>query len=193
MSKPVIVTYEVFVKAANELERENQRVSVHLVRAKVGGSNSTLMQYLRKWKEEKQLASTTDDDMSEPLRNALRSEFGRIAQKARARLENQLADEKSNTLEAQDLLSETEKRCTELQEQNTDFENLHKQTVSSYEKQIAGFETLLKDAQKREAILNEKIDSLQKSKHDAEVEAAVAKTRCETLEKELEKGTTKKQ
>lgn len=156
-----------------------------LVRAQVGGSNSKLMEFLRQWKSERQSASETDEDMSDVFRQALLAEFSRVVQKARERLEKQLHDEKSSTQEALVLLAETEKKCTDQTEKIVALEAQYQEKVLALEKQIAGLEARLNDGQAREVKLTEKIDMFQASQHQAEVEAAVAKSRVEALEKQL--------
>ena len=185
MSKQTQVTYEVFAEAANQLDSENQRVSVRAVRTKVGGSNSKLMEFLRQWKSEKQLATETDEDISDGFRQALLAEFGRVVQKTRERLEEQLADEKNSAQEALDLLAEMEKTCAEQTEKITMLESQHQKRVLTLEKQIAGLEARLKDEESRETKLMQKVETLQASQHQAEINAAVAKSRCESLEKQL--------
>lgn len=184
MSKPTAVTYELFATAALALEKDGQRVSVRTIRDKIGGANSKLMEFLRLWKAEKQLASVTDEDMSDTFRQSLLAEFGRIVQKTKVSLESQLKDEKANTQEALDLLAETEKRATSLEETIANLKKTHEAATTTYDKKTSALEARLVDSTARETELTKKLESTLAKLHQSEIEAAVLKSRCEALEKQ---------
>jgi len=185
MSKSAPVTYERFVEVANQLEQDRQRVSVRAIRTQIGGSNSKLMEFLRTWKAQKQLANQVDDDLSDGLRHALLAEFGRVVQSTRERLEAQLADERNSTQEALDALADLEKQLATKEQRIAALEAQYRELELTSEKHIAGLNARLTDAQERETKLQQKIETLQVSQHQAEMDAAVATSRVEALEKQL--------
>jgi len=185
MSKPIQATYEAFKTAANQLENEGERISVRSVRAKIGGSNSKLMECLRQWKSEKQLVDEIDEFISEPFRQALLAERGRAVKQTRERLEKQLTDEKNSTQETLILLVETEKMCAQHGERIKALEANYQKTVLNFEQQVAGLKARLKDEESREESLMQQLERLRTGKHQAEVESAVAKSHYEALKKQL--------
>jgi chromosome segregation ATPase len=184
MSKSPTVTYELFITAVLELEKDGQRVSVRAIRDKIGGATSKLVEFLRLWKNEKQLASVTNEDMSDAFRQALLAEFGRIVQKTKATLENQLADEKATTQETLELLAETEKRIASLEETISNLKKMHEVATTTFDKKTAALDARLTDSIAREADLIKKLESTQNKLHQSEIEAAVLESRCEALEKQ---------
>lgn len=184
MSRPTTVTYEVLATAAHELEQDCQRVIARTLRAKVGCASSTVIEFLRQWRAEKQLASMTDEEMSDIFRQSLLAEFGRIVQKTKATLESQLADEKANTQEALELLAETEKRTASLEETIIKLKQEHDAATTIFDKKTAALEARLSDSVAREAELTKKLEAAISKLHQADIEGAVLRERCAALEKQ---------
>ena len=159
------------------------------VRAKVGGgTNTTLMEHLRRWNEEKRMAeAASGKGVSDEFIHALQAEFGRVTQQIKGRLEAELTNERDRVEEALALMVEAEKENTALREKAAEQERLNKQSIAALEKRNAGLEALLESEKERVAALTDQIGLAQKGQHAAEIEAAVAKERCGSLEKELEK------
>ena len=140
---------------------------------------------------EKQLASIADEDMSDTFRQSLLAEFGRIVQKTKAALESQLADEKVNTQEALEPLSETEKRAASLEETISKLKKEHDAATTAFEKKTAALEARLSDSVAREAELTKKLEAALSKLHQADIEGAVLKERFAALENNTSSRTKK--
>lgn len=115
MSKKEQVTYQVVAKAINELQADGQTPSVRLIRSKIGGSNSTLLEYLRRWQSDAELASAIEENISDTFQQALKAEFGRMTLTIRGKYEALLQQEKQQNKESQELLIEAETKIADLE------------------------------------------------------------------------------
>lgn len=194
MSKKDQVTYANFIKAANELKEAGQQPSVRLVRLKIGGSNSTLLEHLRRWHGETALAASVDQQISEPLKDALLAEFGRVTQSLRDKLQAEINQERQQNKEICELLAEAENRCSEIEAKaQLDREQsavailkLEKQLSAANERAAELQRQTDKAAQKADkeiAELQEKVGQLREEAHQAQIKAAIAETKVAAMEK----------
>lgn len=194
MSKKEQVTYQVVAKAINELQADGQTPSVRLIRSKVGGSNSTLLEYLRRWQSDTGLASAIEENISEVFQQALKAEFGRMTLAIRGRYEALLQQEKQQNKESQELLAEAETKIADLELQARDNKEKSDQAILKLEKQLAAAtertaelqrqsdKTLAKSDKQIES-LQEKITLLQNEKHQSQVNVAILETKLSAVEK----------
>lgn len=194
MSKKDQVTYANFIKAANELKEEGQQPSVRLVRLKIGGSNSTLLEYLRRWHSDTALAASVDQQISDPLKDALLAEFGRVTQSLREKFQAEINQERQQNKEICELLAEAESRCAEIEAKaHSDREQaaaailkLEKQLSAANERAAELQRQADKAAQKADkeiSELEEKVGRLREEAHQAQIKAAVAETKVAAMEK----------
>ena len=194
MNRKDQVTYSSFIKAANEIKEEGQQPSVRLIRLKVGGSNSTILDYLRRWHSETALSASVDHQLSEPLKEALLTEFGRVTQSLREKLQAEINQERQQNKEIGELLAEAETRCAEIETRaNTDREQsaaailkLEKQLAAANERAAELQRQADKAAQKADkeiADLQGKVGQLREEAHQSQIKAAVAETKVATMGK----------
>jgi chromosome segregation ATPase len=194
MSKKDQVTYAAVAKAANELKAEGQQPSVRLVRLKVGGSNSTVLEHMQRWRAETTLATSVDAQISESLKNALLVEFGQVTKSLREELQAEINQERQQNKEICELMSETESRCVEIEANaHADREQaaaailkLEKQLSAANERAAELQRQADKAAQKADkeiAELQERVGQLQQEAHQAQIKAAVAETKVAAMGK----------
>lgn len=194
MNKKDQVTYANFIKATNELKEEGQQPSVRLIRLKIGGSNSTLLEYLRRWHSETVLAASVDHQISVPLKDALLTEFGRVTQVLREKLQAEIDQERQQNKETRDLLSETENRCAEIEAKAHADREQAAASILKLEKQLAAAneratelqrqaDKASEKADKEIAELKEKVGRLREEAHQAQIKAAIAETKVATMKK----------
>ena len=181
MSRPPQVTYPIFAETAHQLIQAGQRVSVRAVRAQIGGSPNQLLLFLRQWQAEQRAAAQVEEPLSEACRQAILAEIGQAVQKTRDQLADQLSEEKSNTQEALEIVTELEKKQTEQTAALAQCQTDHQDTVLAFEKQIAGLKARLADQQQRERQLITQLEALRADLHQAEIAAAVVQARYEAL------------
>jgi chromosome segregation ATPase len=189
MNKKGPINYAAFAKAANEIKASGQTPSVRLVRSRLGGgSNSTLVEYIRHWHSENALASTVDDNISEPFKQALLAEFGRVVKNVRDHLEEQLSQERTQAKETNDLLSESEARTTELEEQLKEEKQESDKTILQLEKQLAAMEERSTELQRQIDKLEEHLKESVIAQELARTESAKAQIQLERADKTAEKS-----
>ena len=194
VSKKEQVTYQAVVKAINELKADGHTPSVRLIRSRVGGSNSTLLEYLRRWQGEIALASTTEDNISEVFQQSLKAEFGRMTLAIREKYEAALQQEKQQNKESQELLSEAETKVADLELQARENTEKSDRAILKLEKQLAAAiertAELQRQADKNSAKADKQMESLQhdmtllqNEKHQSEIKVAILETKLSALEK----------
>jgi chromosome segregation ATPase len=194
MNKKDQVTYASFIKAANELKEEGQQPSVRLIRLKIGGSNSTLLEYLRRWHSETALAASVDHQISAELKDALLTEFGRVTQVLREKLQAEIDQERQQNKETRDFLLETENRCIEIEAKAQADREQAAASILKLEKQLAAAneraaelqrqaDKASEKADKEIFELKEKVGRLREEAHQAQIKAAIAETKVATMKK----------
>ncbi len=194
MSKKEQVTYQAVTKAINELKAEGQIPSVRLIRAKVGGSNSTLLEYLRRWQSEVALALATEDNISEGFQQALKAEFGRMTLAIREKYEAALQQERQQNKESQELLTEAETKIADMDSQARENKEKFDQTTLKLEKQLSvvteraaelqrQIDKNLEKSDKHIDSLQQQITLLQNEKHQSQIEVAILETKLAAFEK----------
>lgn len=186
------ITYEQVCDAASKLEAEGEKVTIKKVKALLGGNTSRLVAFVKRWRENKQLASEADNDLSAPLRQAILAEFARISQKTSVQYEAIIQAEKQNALELSELLIEAEKQQAELLSMHADKEKAYQHNILALERKLAKADARLTDFKSHDAALLKKIEVLQAQHHQAEIEAAVAKAQCAALDKQLTAKSARK-
>ena len=88
-NKKEALTYALFSETVDAMSADGKTLSVRAIRSLIGGSNSTLLEYLQRWRNETSILAPTDGIVSEPFKQALRAEMGRVAQTACQGVETQ--------------------------------------------------------------------------------------------------------
>ena len=170
------LTYDAFLDALQAIQAEGLTPSVRIVRARVGGSHSTLIEFFRRWRGELEAAKQIDENASPAFSNAIKAEFGRIAQIVRADSTARLAQAGNEVREISDLLRESERHLARSDSQNQEMA-AHSLAL---EKKLAALEARLSDSKEEIARLTHKfsetVDALARSQAHAEQSLAALKT-----------------
>ncbi|MDP4154040.1 MAG: DNA-binding protein [Bacillota bacterium] len=170
------LTYAAFLNALQVIQAEGLTPSVRILRARVGGSNSTLVEYFRRWRGESETAKQIDENVSPALSDALKAEFGRIAQIVRADSAAQLSKAESEVREISDLLKESEYNLARSESQNQEMAS-HQLEL---EKKLAALEARLSYSKEEAARLTQRLsetaDALVRSQAQVEQSSTALKT-----------------
>ena len=185
------ITYPLFLQTVNQIKAEGQTPSVRLVRSRIGGSNSTLLEFLRRWQGESALASSIDETISDDLRQALLIEFGRVTKNVRENLETLLVQEKAQSNEANDLLNEAETRISELEAQIKETKEQADHAILLLEKQLSATEERVTEFQRQLDKLEGQFKESVMALEIARTESAKAQIQLERADKTTQKAETK--
>jgi chromosome segregation ATPase len=190
MSKTPQLTYAVYVKAREELEREGVAdPSVRDVRARIGfGSNSTLLQYKQQWTEERALASTVNSGISESFKQAITAEIGRAIQSTREGLENSLEQARKQTREANQLLEDAENRIAELEMMRQTEQEAAQAKILELEKELAAAREQIREQQQQNEKLEQQLKESVIAQEASRVDAAKAKLQLERADNDTKKA-----
>lgn len=182
------LTYPLYVKTVNDLKAQGQTISVRAVQRVIGGSNSTLLEYQRRWQAEAALATTVEDNISDSLKQSLLAEFGRRVQVTRERLETQLTQERQQLKEANELLAEAEGRQTELEAHCQTEQAQAAEKILTLEKQLAANQERIAELQHQIEKLEQHLKGSITAQEFARTEAAKFKLQLERADKDTEKA-----
>ena len=183
------LTYVSFIETLRVMLAEGLPPSVRVLRARLGvGSNSTIVEYLRRWRSESALGETVEEGISESFKTALRAEFGRVAQVVRADDAVQLSQAHTQLQEVTDLLRELEARGNELEAQRQAEQAAARQMALALEKQLAARDERVSELERRLNQLSEQLTEVVAEKTAAQVAVAKAEGRVEQAEKTIQKS-----
>ena len=192
MARKESLNYQQVAEACNNLVKMGEKPSLRKLRDQLGGSFSTISELLGKWQQQNTLANDSSIGISEELKQCLFAQFAQAAKQAEIPLVEQINNRDERLNEMRKLLADQE---TELSKQAAEIEALiknHQTKQIELEKRIAVAESKTSAAEKREAQLAEQIEILRDKCHEAELQAAVYKTRAGEYEKQILKLDRKK-
>jgi chromosome segregation ATPase len=179
----------------NALVEEGGEPTIKAVTDKLGGGSPNLvLQYIRKWREEYELASNVEDDLSPEFKQAALAECARKLASMRKGLQEQIKERDSQLNELQGLLENAE---TQVEELNNELAQMKKDQDTKY----IDYEAKLAALREQNAIrmeqanelkeklnyqaeqLQEQVMQLKEAKHQADIRAAAAEARNVELDK----------
>jgi chromosome segregation ATPase len=187
MSRTDNLSYQSLSTACHELLASGEKPSVRKIRERIGGSFSTISVLLQQWQEEQSFVNKIDLDLSDPFRQAVLAEFGRVTTTLRQRFLEQLNTEKSQLKEIQSLLAECEAKNEQITEDFTLHQKTTAQNLLALEKELASAKALVNEKDKRETSLQASLDAMRDKVHAAELKVAISETRCQEIEKQSQR------
>lgn len=179
------ITYQSVSTVCETLQAAGQTPSVRKVRAQIGGSFSTISEYLTQWRLQTQQASSASHELSAALQKALLAEFSQIESQAHKAnqstidtLSSDLADANKAVLDCEKIINEQKTKIHQLMEQA-------RSDLLEHEKKVAAAESAIDLLNAREAVLTKKIDELTKETHAAQVKEAIAQTQAMNFQERL--------
>lgn len=168
------IAYQSVSTVCETLQALGQTPSVRKVRDQMGGSFSTISEYLTQWRLQTEQASSASHELSAALQKALLAEFSQIESQAHKAnqstidtLSSDLADANKAVIDCEKVISEQKTKIHQLEEQA-------RSDLLEHEKKAAAAESAIELLSAREAALTQKIEELTKETHAALVKEAVA-------------------
>ena len=106
-----------------------------------------------------------ETELSEPLRNALFAEFGRVTAQIKQQLNEQLAQERAQLQEARELLAEQETVINEQKQQVEMLTETQQQQEVHLKSLLSAAQARLEDGEKRELQQQQSLSELREHKH----------------------------
>lgn len=176
----------------NHLCLKGEKPSVRKIQEKLGGSFTTISEYLKQWRKETELASQTTIDISPELKNALFAEFAKVANQAEARLQKKIEEIESDNKE----LEEELKKINDALLQQT---QAHEKTQKTLEDERVGkaeltavSNSVIDNLKNEKKELQQLLNEANEKRHQAELREAVANTKVEAIEKQYKDSKPKK-
>ena len=181
----------------NALVEEDREPTIKAVTDKLGGGSPNLiLQYIREWRKEYELASKVEDDLSPEFRQAALAECARKLAVMRQSLQKQIEERDAQLNELQRFLENAEIRIEELNNELAQMKKEQDAKCIDYEAKLAAVkEQIAVRAEQANEVkeklhhqteqLQEEVKQLQEAKHQTDIKAAVAEARNAELEKQL--------
>lgn len=181
------LTYRSVVEACYAIILSGNKPSLRKIRARTGGSLSTVLKHYQQWSEEQTVIKKMDMELSEPFRQAVLVEFARATHTLQQTLTAQIDSEKRQLKETQELLVEHEAKVSELSETLSTQQKAAEQTQLAFKKALSAAQALAADGAKREAALQSQMDTLRQALQASEIKTAVLDNRRQELDKQNQK------
>ncbi len=190
---------KMIAKICNGLIAQGIEPSIRVVTEKLGGGSPNLiLQYIRQWRKEHELANAIDDDLSPEFRQAALAECSRKLASVRESLQKQVDERDTQLNELQELLGNAETKIDELNNDLLHIKNEANAKHLEYESKLAATREQIAVRSEQANELKEKLDTqeakfqeqlkqLQEAKHQADIKVATAEARNAELEKQLKK------
>ena len=195
MSNNAPITYQSVAKTCNQMRVLGEKPSVRKIRDRIGGSFTTIAEHLKKWREESQMAASTDLDISQELKQALLAEFSEITNTVKFAMNATIDECKSDLQDAHLAISTYEIQINKLELQTHELKTTLHNNHIEFEKKLAASESTVAFLKDREIQLQEKITEINEKFHQSELLAAISNTKSENFQnkiRELEQSSKSK-
>ena len=184
MSRQNNITYQEVSSFCSERLAAGERPSIRKIHQHLGGGSFlTITAFYQQWQKEQSLASKIESDISEPFRQALLAEFGRVSEKLKQRLETQLEALQAQWKEAQDIIVDYEAKIEQI---NADFSVYREQSEAlclKLERALSATQARFEESAKREATCMAQFEALRQQCHGSELRSATAEAKLAEIEK----------
>ncbi len=170
----------------NQMIITGEKPSVRKIKEKLGGSFNTISEYLNHWRNEQELAKESNADISQELSNAILAEFTKVAKKVESSFNAKLNEQNEDIKEAKEELELLSTKIKQLEQDNNDLSKSLESERLAHEKKSSADEATINFLQQEKESLHRSLNEANKKYHDAELNEAVAKTKAESLEKQLQ-------
>jgi hypothetical protein len=140
-------------------------------------------EYLKQWREEKELAAESSMAISQELQQAILAEFALVANKVKLGLENKINELSIDLSDTQEELKTSINTIRKLETRVAELEATAHENYLAYEKQMSADASLIEFLKDEKRNLHKQLGEANKLKHEAELREAVANTRVESLKK----------
>ena len=184
-------------KICNLLVSQGIEPTIKAVTEKLGGGSPNLvLQHIRQWRKECELANAVEDDLSPEFKQAALAECARKLVTVRENLQRHIDEREAQLNELQELLGNAEIQIEELNSELLQCKKEAEAKYLDYEAKLAATreQIAVRTEQAKESIdkldhqatkFQEQIRQLQEAKHHADIKAATAEARNAELEKQI--------
>lgn len=179
------ITYFTVAKICNQMKLTGEKPSVRKIRERIGGSFTTIAEFLKKWRDETVLADSTEMAISEELQKAILAEFAEVAMAVKSSLQESIDEKDVDFKEAKEALAEHEALCRKQELKINELETEIQNSRLDFEKKLAACESTVSFLKDREEFLQKKTAELHEKYHQAEMQTAVANTKSENYQNRI--------
>lgn len=183
MAKSESITFQSVAKFCNDMTGAGNKPSVRKLHAQLGGSHSTLTEFLNQWRTQQALAHSNANELSEEFNQALLAEFSRVTESVKEKSKLLLTEKDEQLTEARELLAEYEGKLVALEKILKESKDKAQSAQLVLEKKLAVAEGDAHSAKHREKELQNKLDALIEKCHQAELRAVIAETKTAEFNK----------
>lgn len=176
-------TYQGGAQLCNQMEVLGNKPSVRKIIAECGGSFTVVVEYLKRWREEKALAKESDMEISQELQQAILAEYALVANKVKQGLETKINELRLDLAETQEELNSSLSTIKKLEARVAELERTAQDHSLAYEKKISADAPTIEFLKEEKQNLNKLLGEANKLKHEAELREAIANTKVEALGK----------
>ena len=177
MAKSDPITFQSVAKLCNDMVGAGNKPSVRKLHAQLGGSHSTLTEFLNQWRTQQALAHSNANELSGEFNQALLAEFSRVTESVKEKSKLLLTEKEEQLTEARELLAEYEGKLVTLEKTLKESKEKVQSAQLVLEKKLAVAEGDAQSAKNREKELQNKLDAMIEKCHRAELRAAIAETK----------------
>lgn len=177
------ITYQRVAQLCNQMELLGNKPSVRKIIAELGGSFTVIAEYLKQWREEKELAKESDMAISPELQQAILAEYSLVANKVKQGLENKINELNLDLNETQQELNTSLSTIKKLEARIAELERTAQDNSLTYEKRISADASTIEFLRGEKQNLHKLLGEANTLRHEAELREAIANTKVETLGK----------
>ena len=175
------ITYQRVAQLCNQMELLGNNPSVRKIISELGGSFTIVAEYLKQWREEKELAKESDMAISLELQQAILAEYSLVANKVRQGVENKIKNLNLDLKETQEELATSLSSIKKLEARIAELERTVQDNSLTYEKRISSDASTIQFLKDEKQNLHNLLGEANKLRHEAELREAIANTKVETL------------
>ena len=177
------ITYQRVSQLCNEMELLGNKPSVRKIIAELGGSFTVVAEYLKQWREEKELANESDMTISPELQQAILAEYALVANKVKQGLETKINELSLDLTETQEELNTSLSTIKQLEARIAECERTSQDNSLAYEKRISADAATIEFLKDEKQSLHKMLGEANQLRHEAELREAIANTKVDALGK----------
>jgi len=175
------ITYQRVAQLCNQMEILGNKPSVRKIIAELGGSFTVVAEYLKQWREEKELAKESDMALSPELQQAILAEYALVANKVKQGQETKINELRLDLIETQEELNTSLSTIKKLDARVVELERTAQDNSLTYEKKISADAATIEFLKGEKQNLHQLLGEANKLRHEAELREAIANTKVEAL------------
>ena len=165
------------------MELLGSKPSVRKIIAELGGSFTVVAEYLKRWREEKELTKESELTISLELQQTILAEYALVANKVKQGQEAKINELGLDLTETQEELNSSLSTIKRLETRISELERTVQDNSLAYEKRISADSSTIEFLKDEKQNLHKLLGEANQLRHEAELREAIANTKVETLGK----------